>query len=244
MAFATNEVEQIFHDNLGPEVRAYSIAASTRLLAGTYSIACNGVLYPAGSEPAAKYLSVAGADANGGIKTFAKQGRVRYAQITGGANKTLGVTVAYNASTIDIIVQLATDGGGAVTSTAAQVMQAVLAHATAQSLVQVGFTGTGAGLAAAAAVADVPMTVLVGVAFKTVDNLSNVSAITIPEGFRYHKGRISVAGLSSDLPTAAMIGSQVAFVDDVTVKATPGPLDITATLADVWPNGIIFVDVK
>lgn len=59
-----------------------------------------------------------------------------------GANKTLAVSV----SGTDITVSLATNGGSAITSTAAQVKAAVNAHATASGLVTCEDEGAGTGV--------------------------------------------------------------------------------------------------
>ena len=92
-----------------------------------------------------KFTSIPGADANGGFVTYAKQQNV-FIQLVGGVSKTLGVTVVYTANTVTVVVQLGTDGGGAVTSTAQAVVDAILAHATASRLIRIGATGTGLGL--------------------------------------------------------------------------------------------------
>lgn len=243
MSSAINQAPSFAHDNKNRDIYGYSVGPATKLWAGSFAISCNGVYYPAGTFPAASYLSVPGA-ANGGITIFSSQANVKYAQVTGGNNKTFGVTYVNAGGIINIIVQLATDGGGASTTTAAQVVQGVLANGSASKIVTIAYTGTGAGLAAAIGLTDVPQTILAGQMFQDIDNAAGVSALTIPGGFSVRKGWLRVAGLSTSMPTAANIGTEVAFADDSTVKLSIGPFDITATLVDVYPDGSLFINVK
>lgn len=242
MAFLTTEVVTLFDGPPGTSVHANSLGAGQKVFKGSFPMLVNGVVYRGGAVPSAGLLAVAGADANGGLNVFSHQPNVRYSQITGGANKTLGVSVVFAASTIDIIVQLATDGGGASTSTAAIVMNAVLTHALAAKYLQLNYTGNGTGLAAAFAAALVPVVNLIGISTNTYDNSAGVAALSIPMVMQ--RGTIAVAPLASDPPTAAMIGSKVAFADDITVKATVGPLDLSVTLSDILPDGTVFVSTN
>ena len=43
------------------------------------------------------------------------------------------------------------------------------------------------------------------------------------------------AGAAGDSPTAAMVGSLCGVADDITVRATPAPLDLMVELRDVDP---------
>lgn len=242
MAFLTTEVVTLFDGPPGTSVHVNSLGAGQRVFKGSFPMIVNGVLYRGGAVPSAGLLAVAGADANGGLNVFSNQANVRYSQVTGGANKTLGVSVTFAASTIDVIVQLATDGGGAATSTAAAVMGAVLGNALSSKFLKIGYTGTGAGVAAAFAAAVVPVVTLCGTAMNTYDNLAGVSALSLPMVMQ--RGTIAVAPLASDPPTSLMIGSQVAFADDISVKATVGPLDLTVTLSDILPDGTVFVSTN
>ena len=135
MSFATNEMissGMVFQSELPTQK---PLAAGQRVLKGTLGFMVGGEVYRASTFSttplSAAILTVAGADANGGVLVYATQANVRYTQITGGANKTLGVSVAYGASTVDVTVQLATNGGGTSTSTAADVVGAITGHAVA-----------------------------------------------------------------------------------------------------------------
>jgi len=88
-----------------------------------------------------RYIEI-GLDPDGGIVYTAIAANVRVRQL-GGLNQTLLVTVSGN----DITVQLGTDAGGAVTSTANAVVIAFNAVGAAVALATVSVTGTGAGLA-------------------------------------------------------------------------------------------------
>ena len=118
---------------------------------------------------------------------------------------------------------------------------AILGNATASKYLQANYTGTGAGLAAAFTAALVPVVKLAGVALNTYDNAAGAADLITAMVFQ--RAVVAVAPSSTDAPTSAMIGSRVALVDDITVKATVGPLDVTVELSDVLPDGTVFVVV-
>jgi len=101
-------------------------ASLTTSLTGTN----NDLVYTAKSTENSAYLG-----ANGNA--------IRVVYVVSGTSTPLSVSV----SGTDITVNVATNGGGAATSTAAQISAAVLAHATAKTLVDVsnaaGNDGTG-----------------------------------------------------------------------------------------------------
>lgn len=231
----TNEITTVFNSLNAKEVHLYNLGAGQKILKGTIGISVNGVVYVPGSQ-FSQYLSAPGADGNGGLLVWTPQANVRYSQLTGGVNKTLGVSVSYGVNVIDVIVQLATDGAGVSTSTANAVVAAVSAHATAATLVRLLPTGSGNGLASAFAAAAVPVVFIAGVALNTYDNSASPSAIN---GFdmSFHKGdSIMLATLSSDAPTSAMIGSKMAVIDNITVRATVTFGDLTVLLSDITPG--------
>lgn len=88
------------------------------------------------------YLAYAASNATSPVPTIT--------HVVAGLNTALSVTVAGN----DITVNVATDGAGAATSTAAQVVAAIQANGTANGLVTVSqyfFGGDGTGVVAAQA---------------------------------------------------------------------------------------------
>lgn len=240
MAFLTNEVISLFDGVPGPSVHQNTLAIGQKVWKGSLPLIVGGKVYRGGPVPSAGLLAVAGVDGNGGLNLFSNQPNVRYSQL-GGTSQTLGVSVVFNASTVDIVVQLGTNGGATVTSTAANVLNALLAHATASKYLQANYTGTGAGLAAAFTAALVPVVSLAGVAMNTYDNSGGATDLTT--SMLFQRAVVAVAPLSTDAPTSAMIGSRVALVDDITVKATVGPLDLTVQLSDILPDGTVFVVV-
>lgn len=186
-------------------------------------------------------LNVAGADANGGLLVYSRQANMQLV-LLGGISQTFGVSVAYTATNIQVVVQLATSGAGAVTSTANAVVNGILAHATASKYIRVKATGTGLGLAAALVATNVPMFKLLGFAEKTYDNAA--SLIDWVDEFRFYDGSARLIALVSDPVTPAMVGSNVAIHDEITVKATPSSLDYEIPLIDVTFIGEIFCDVS
>lgn len=244
MSFTTNETGTAWDGFPKRSVHASSLAAGQKIYRGSIAIMLGGDVYRASSFLSAplnaRLLSAPGADANGGIQAYALRQNVRYSQLTAGANKTLSVDVQYGASTTDVVVQLATDGAGAATSTANAVANAVRAHAEANKLLKIAATGTGLGVTAAFAALLVIQGALLGVSDGTYDNSTGGGAITTPMLFT--KGICQLATLSADQPTAAQIDGFVALIDDQTVRATPSPLDITVRLVDV-ENGQVYVEL-
>ncbi|QDT76863.1 B-type flagellin [Gimesia maris] len=68
-----------------------------------------------------------------------------------GASQALGVTVSNNATDINIVVSLATDGNSAITSTASDIKTLLDANADANAYVSTAVEGAGAGVVEAAA---------------------------------------------------------------------------------------------
>lgn len=88
-------------------------------------------------------LQVPGADGNGGLRLIAKEPGVRYVQLGSGAGSAVAsITVTDTGTTRQIYVSMN------LSATAATVARALLAHAEASKLVDVGFTGTGGGIVA------------------------------------------------------------------------------------------------
>lgn len=242
MSFATNEMISKWDGFPVRTTHAKTLAAGQRVLKGTLGFMVGGEVYRASTFSttplSAAILTIPGADADGGIRLYATQANVRYIQITGGANLKLGVTVGYTASNVEIYVQLATDGAGSSNSNANSVVDAIKAHGVAGKYIKAGVTGTGNGTALAlGSLTALKHVCLLGVAEETYDNLAGVSSVALD--MRFTKGIVDLAGLASDAPTAAMIDSQVSIVDDITVRATVNPLDMTVRLADVEVDGTL-----
>ena len=241
---ATKETVIYSKDNFKLTVHAGSVATGKKIWSGSVAMLVGTTVTPlvSGSALVALSTTIPGADANGGVVAYSSQQNVRM-QFLAGVSKTLGVSVSFaNAGTVDVIVQLGTDNGGVVTSTASDVVNAIRAHALASSMLSVTFTGTGAGLAAlAAATAIVKITVL-GMAAATYDDAAGVAPLAIPMAFIWAYGNCAVK--TGDVPTINQIGGKVLLVDDIgTVAATIDGFSQTGTLIDIAEDGTVFVKI-
>ena len=221
------------------------LPAGVVLWKGSFVMLVGNKLYPfeAAMNTAAlptKFTSIAGADANGGFVVYSKQQNVSI-QLVGGVSKTLGVTISYAANTVTVVVQLGTDGGGAVTSTAQAVVDAILAHATASRLIRIGATGTGLGLPVVTAATAVVKVVLLGFSQKTLDNSSGVTDVV--GRYQFSTGIGEVQNSATDPIDRTMVGGLVALADNGAVKATLGALTYDVRLIDV-SDGLRYVNVQ
>lgn len=139
--------------NAVTDVTGVTASITTAAIAGTVAV----------NSAASEALTINGGGANDALKFVAKRNpqdatanpiSVTFAD-PGAASSALSVSVTGNA----ITVNLATDSGSAITSTANQVRDAIRAHAAANALVNVHATeGTGDGVLAAAASANLTYT--------------------------------------------------------------------------------------
>jgi len=222
-------------------VHASVLKAANKVYRGTLAIQINGIVYNMDQNLTSYYLTVPGADANGGVVLWSKQDNVRYRQVSGGANKKEALSVVFGSSTIDVTMQLETDGMGVVTSTGLSVATFLLSNAFAQKYFQFSYTGTGLGLAAISSFTLVPQAFLLGLSETTYDNAAGV--VDLVEPMRFYRGAMRLGNLSTDPVTSAMIGSQVSIVDCNTVKATLDPLSQRGTLLDIDLNGAVYVSI-
>lgn len=241
---ATKETVIYSKDNFKLTVHAGSLATGKKIWGGSVAMLVDTVVTPlvSGSALVALSTTIPGADANGDIAAYSGQQNVRM-QFLAGVSKVFGVTVSFaNAGFVDVIVQLATDNGGVVTSTANDVVAGIRAHALASSLLSVFAKGTGASLAAvAAATAIVKITVL-GLAASTYDNAAGVAPLTIPMSFVW--AYANCAAKVGDAPNINQIGGKLLLVDDIgTVAATLDGFSLTGTLIDIAEDGTSFVKI-
>lgn len=239
MSAATNEMVVQWKGTAGHSVSQGTLKAGTVLFKGVMAMMIAGVVYNAG-DPTSLLTAIAGADANGGLKVWARQSNVRL-QIVGGTSKALGVTVSYaNAGYIDVVLQQATDGGGLTTSTAAAAAEALRAHGLARRLIRVAYTGTGAGLTATTTATTVPVLRLLGWSSKTYGDAASVADQAIEMEF---KTGIALAAPAADAPTRAQLGSHVRVADNITAGSVLGPLDPSAQLVDVDSGGNPYIKI-
>lgn len=245
MSFAQNELIGQWEKFPNRTVLSGALAAGQRLFKGSMCAIANGLVYQAsdfatGKPLASLPLQVPSAAGVGILGVYSNQENIRYQQVVSGTNTPLSVSVAWlpGNTTIDVVVNLATDGGGVVTSTLATVMNAILAHGIASKLLRVYPFLAGAGISTSLAPTAVPQINLLGIAEDTYDNLAGGSTLFQNMGFT--RGIIRLAGLATDVPTQAMVGGDVAIVDNTTVQATVNSSSLTLKLANVTPDGAIF----
>lgn len=155
-------------------------------------------------------LQVPGADGNGGLRLIAKEPGVRYVQQGSGAGSAVSsITVTDTGTTRQIYVSMN------LSATAATVARALLAHAEASKLVDVGFTGTGGGIVADIGLVtpeSVPFVRLLGLANGDVDATADSSDVDVADPIDYpYTIRRGVLGL---VPDAAFSLSGRKYVTD------------------------------
>lgn len=114
-------------------------------------------------------LSIAGADANGGIRVLGREGNLRFAIVTGGTVPVVTIAEGSGGFTDVIVTQ-------ANTTIAKDTYLALQAHARSRELVQAWYTGTGAGVAGTQALTPPPWVRVVGVSRGEVDASDSPSA--------------------------------------------------------------------
>lgn len=233
MSFTTNEKLSCWLGEAERSVHTQTLAQAQIIYKGALGMLIGGKAYRV--SPLAPFaLLVTGADANGGEYVLTRQAKVRYSQVVNGASAPLLVSVVFGTSVIDVIVQLATDGAGNITSKAHEVADAVRAHSVANQFLLIAPTGTGLGLTTAFAATSVPEIALLGAAEETYDNAAGLTDVTRP--MRFYKGKLALEGLAGDIPTSAMIDSPVSLVDDQTIQATLNPFALSVRLVDLKDN--------
>lgn len=192
-----------------------SILAGTKWYRGTIIVghASRMMAYPTGgfnnanTAAAGGPLQVAGSDADGGLRLIAKQPNVRFVNTVSGAGTAITVTVVDGGTTLDVTVTCNTS------VIARDAARAILGHAHAASLVDVGFTGTGGS-----AVSDfstptaVPFVRLLGLANGDIDASADVTDQTIenPHDYPYTVRR----GVLGVVPDASMSVPATKYIVD------------------------------
>jgi len=216
--------------------------AITLLYLGALAMQVDGVAQPVVSGTAMKALALKapGADVNGDVYVSSREANVRLT-LLGGTSKTLDVSVTYTGVYTDVLVQLGTDGGAAVTTTGAGLAQAIRKHAEADRLLRVLSNGTGASIQAVLAATAVPCITLLGVNdCRRLDNAAGAAALQLPPVIAF---KIGTWGMQPGAVPPTALGSPGYLVDDNTVSATVDPLALRAPLfaAD---SGLLFMDLE
>lgn len=164
-------------------------------------------------------LAVAGADANGGLRVIAHQPNVQF-QISTAVALSVQTTIVSNKWVVIVKAD-------ATAHTANDVELAIRAHAHARELIDIVHTGSGAGLIALLAAADVPHVRLVGVSRSEVDVSDQTSADVEFEphdlAMLCEAGEYGLFIDGDDLPSADM-----GIKDNQTATYLPLPLMLTA----------------
>lgn len=179
-------------------------------------------------------LAVAGADANGGFRVIAKEPNVSF-QVANGANT---VVTVVNLTGLTLKVVLLT--GSVAYLTAAEAVQAVQANAEANKLVDLTYTGTGAGLIEVAPATSVPWVRILGVAGGEFDATDVTGADTALDKFAHYaqimQGSIALVPDSTTPPVAGQVGW---IKDNDTVTADWAPL-LLPVFVDKISGGMAF----
>ncbi len=154
-------------------------------------------------------VTIAGADGNGGVVYRAVTpgtggNSITVTHVVAGNNTPLSIGVVGNA----ITVNLATGAGGAVTSTAAQVVSAITGSGPASALVAATATGNGTGLSAAAAstaLANGGTQTLTQAQIVTGSGTVGATSIVIPAALIPLATLGGTASVTADLATTASI---------------------------------------
>ena len=225
----------------------YTVLRGQKIPRGCVAMAHNGRAMNAGPLDITKSvadggpLKATGADANGHVYFWSLFGQ--------GVSVSLANAVALSIS-VDVANVVAIKGPVA-SLTAAEVVQAVQAHARASQLLECQYSGTGAGLFAAMAPTSVPHVELLGVAMFDLDNSSDaVNDNTIPVSsaeFRY--GKMWLLNDTAGTPVTSSGAPGTGYMLDnatVTSVRTPYCLPVRIDELGVYgkPAGMVCVDIK
>jgi hypothetical protein len=191
----------------------------------------NNANLPAAGGP----LQVAGADGNGGLRFIARRPNVKIGIATSGTGTDIvaPVTVSYGAS-----VSIAFTVGS--NTTALIFREEAMANAEVRSLLDIGFTGTGASvMGTVASSTKVPFVRIAGVMKEGFDNSGNASAdlVVTDRIVDVNTGCVSMVNDTTDPASAADVGGLVTVLDDLTIARTAFPLQLDVELFDWGPAG-------
>jgi hypothetical protein len=148
------------------------------------------------------------------------------AHVQAGLNTPLTVAVATSNSTgkTTITVNLATNGAGAITSTAEQVRAAVAANVTAAALVTPTNVGDGTGTAVAAAAAAINTSPARSVTVKVGNGTLNFSEQKQIE-YTLDRGNIDTTREGDEVPMDVDVDMTWEFLTAVAASGSPTPID-------------------
>lgn len=212
-------------------------AASVHGYLGAMTISVDGTPRPAvsGTSMAALCTNYPGADADGGMYLSARTANVTL-QLLGGTSKTLGVASITYGSTIAIVIQQATDGGGLVTSTANDTVNLIRGNAETDRLLRAKATGTGAGLTATTGATTIAFITLLGVANQEFD-----ASQVLNDCDTFDVGQW---GAIPDTAVPPVLNAIAYIIDDQTVSGSADALSIQVPYGLLDARGLAYVNLE
>jgi len=175
-------------------------------------------------------LQIAGADANGGLRAFAKAPNIYFVITTSGTTPVVSVVLPTGAGQPGVAVTCAN------TTTAAEIAQAVMGNAAARELMQIYFTGNGSTAAGQITTTTLPYYRLAGWAKREYDNSADTSNdLAVSEVIELDTGKGFMANDTTDAASANDVGGMVSVLDDQTIQRGQHPLTLKAFLFDWMP---------
>jgi len=222
------------------------LGATTTINPGDCCMLIDGVAYPAKSAAALGGLlltlgsTIPGADANGGILLYSNRPATKV-QLLDGTSKSLGLdSVVYGAGELDVKIQLATDGGGAITSNALALAAFINSHALLRGTfgIHAAATGTGLGLSTVAALTAIS---LVGLAGWSRGAYVNATGAIVDREMAFDVG-VNVMAVSGTI-TRAQVPGRVGIVNATQIRPITGLLDLDVLLTNVAADGTAYVQI-
>jgi hypothetical protein len=239
MTAATKQTTTYWHPSVLATRRApLLLLQGVTVPKGSVAYCHNGRIMPAGdfdnsnSTTLGGPLAVAGADGNGGLRVIALRNNVRFG-ITAGASMSATIIAVSYGTTIDITVTCD------VTAVTSSVLANLLwGNALIAKLIRVNYTGTGAGLVAAAALALAPCVQVLGIAvFDLVNGLNPAADMPLTfSGVNFEFGRVFLANDGSYPVSALDVGTRCKLLDNITVTQKLSPLSFDFQLAEFSPD--------
>lgn len=229
---------------------AGTLAAGELIPANGLAMAVDGVAYKARSSTGLAGVLVArgskidGADANGQV-IFCSHGRRCRVQFQGGQSKTLGLdSITIGAGTsLDILIQLGTDGSSVVTTTALAFVNWAIGNAQLKAYgLRWAWGGNGSGLCAASgSMTSAAVVSLLGWATQAYDNSGGGSDATLEMLFAVGS---TIMAVSSSSVTRATVPGIARATNETTVSGYfASDLDLPIRVTDVNASGKALVEV-
>lgn len=220
---------------------AGTLATGKKLFIGALTLSVDGVAQPVVSGAAMTALCSAFGAGDSQVIVSARRGPVRFSMVDPlGNSKPLGIVIVPG-NPIDVVVNLATNGGGTVTSTSSDVVQAIRAHSQANHYLRAKHGGNGTGVVVPLAATLAKVIQLEGVCYREIDNLAGVAPLQLMPDDVFHLGKFGVLPLGGAAPKVDQWGF---LADDQTVAVGSDPLALAVKVLHVDVQGLYFVDLE